>query len=72
MILAGTRDRDINECGCRACWRKRVAADPDREPYPSAFIVCDKCGNKRCPHATDHKLSCTGSNAPGQPGSAYE
>jgi hypothetical protein len=29
-------------------------------------------GNKRCPKATDHELDCTGSNEPGQKGSAYE
>lgn len=35
------------------------------------FIVCAICGNKRCPHANDHRHACTGSNEPGQPGSAY-
>jgi hypothetical protein len=35
------------------------------------FIVCPTCGNKRCPKATRHDLDCTGSNEPGQPGSAY-
>ena len=30
-----------------------------------------ECGNKRCPHATDHRHACTGSNEPGQPGSVY-
>jgi len=35
------------------------------------FIVCKTCGNKRCPKATDHRLECTGSNEPGQPGSRY-
>ncbi|MFS8319194.1 hypothetical protein RPF54_24860, partial [Enterobacter hormaechei subsp. xiangfangensis] len=28
-------------------------------------------GNKRCPHANDHRNACTGSNEPGQEGSAY-
>lgn len=54
-----------DQCGCYRCWRER---------NPSAFsifIVCATCGNKRCPHATDHRLLCTGSNAPGQPGSMY-
>ena len=37
----------------------------------STFIVCPKCGNKRCPHSTDHNLECTNSNAPNQPGSRY-
>lgn len=31
---------------------------------------CD-CGNKRCPKASDHRLACTNSNEPGQPGSIY-
>lgn len=35
------------------------------------MIVCETCGNKRCPHATDTSLACTGSNAPGQAGSKY-
>ena len=35
------------------------------------FIVCPTCGNKRCPHANDHRHACTGSNDPGQAGSAY-
>jgi hypothetical protein len=35
------------------------------------MIVCPECGNKRCPKATDHNLDCTGSNAPGQPGSRF-
>ena len=37
----------------------------------SRMIVCELCGNKRCPHATDHNLACTNSNDPGQPGSRY-
>jgi len=35
------------------------------------MVLCDICGNKRCPHASDHRLKCTGSNATGQPGSIY-
>lgn len=42
-------------------------------PYVSTrMILCPDCGNKRCPHATDHLFSCTGSNNPGQTGSRYE
>jgi len=37
----------------------------------STFIVCPTCGNKRCPKATDHNLTCTQSNELGQPGSRY-
>lgn len=36
------------------------------------MIVCPDCGNKRCPKASDHRLECTKSNDPGQPGSVYE
>lgn len=32
------------------------------------MICCPKCGNKRCPKATNHELACTGSNEPGQVG----
>jgi len=35
------------------------------------MILCQTCGNKRCPKASDHELECTGSNEPGQPGSVY-
>jgi ribosomal protein S27E len=54
-------------CGCHACQRKLIE-------FISAnrFVVCETCGYKRCPHATDHQLACTGSNEPGQPGSRFE
>jgi hypothetical protein len=35
------------------------------------MVVCQTCGNKRCPHATDHDFACTDSNEPGQKGSVY-
>lgn len=35
------------------------------------MILCSICGNKRCPHATDHELACTGSNDVQQAGSIY-
>lgn len=35
------------------------------------MILCPDCGNKRCPRATDHRLSCTDSNDSGQLGSRY-
>ena len=38
----------------------------------SFMVVCQKCGNKRCPHASDHDNECTNSNEPGQKGSAYQ
>lgn len=32
------------------------------------MILCDECGNKRCPKAENHRYKCTGSNEPGQIG----
>lgn len=59
-------DRDaLNapDCWCRTC-RPVTISD-------MRFVVCPECGNKRCPHANDHRNACTGSNEPGQEGSAY-
>lgn len=39
--------------------------------FAMRMILCVKCGNKRCPHATDCFNACTGSNEPNQPGSVY-
>ena len=57
-------------CQCRTCFRDRYK-DDDRPFIMSRMFLCQTCGNKRCPHATDHRLECTGSNEPGQPGSFY-
>ena len=65
---------DAKACMCRQCLRDRDERHPDLPSLPyelSAMIVCAKCGNKRCPHATDHGNECTNSNAPGQKGSVY-
>lgn len=51
------------DCWCRTC-RPITLTD-------MRFVVCPECGNKRCPHANDHRHACTGSNEPGQEGSAY-
>ncbi|ENU3990419.1 hypothetical protein ACFH0L_004672 [Enterobacter kobei] len=51
------------DCWCRTC-RPVTISD-------MRFVVCPECGNKRCPHANDHRNACTGSNEPGQDGSAY-
>ncbi|WP_345758477.1 hypothetical protein [Klebsiella quasipneumoniae] len=51
------------DCWCRIC-RPVVLND-------MRFVVCPDCGNKRCPRANDHRNACTGSNEPGQEGSAY-
>lgn len=53
----------IPDCWCRTC--RPVVLNDVR------FVVCPDCGNKRCPRANDHRNACTGSNEPGQEGSAY-
>ena len=45
-------------CGCRTCLTPAEIR--------STFVVCPKCGNKRCPRADDHRNVCTGSNEVGQ------
>ena len=55
---------------CINCMRKAVAAG-ERSWWEHPTVLCMDCGNKRCPKATDHRLACTGSNEPGQPGSEY-
>lgn len=51
------------KCWCRTCHPVTIS--------DMRFVVCPECGNKRCPHANDHRNACTGSNEPGQEGSAY-
>lgn len=51
------------DCWCLTC--RPVTLNDMR------FMVCPDCGNKRCPRANDHRNACTGSNEPGQEGSAY-
>lgn len=51
------------QCWCETC-------HPITMGY-MRMVLCPTCGNKRCPHATDHRNECTGSNEPGQLGSAY-
>lgn len=65
-----------NLCGCRACLRERKEGEWFSENFfvPAEnlmMIVCPVCGNKRCPHANDHRNACTNSNDSGQSGSAY-
>jgi len=60
-------------CGCYSC----IGNEPTREGSwltigMTRMIVCALCGNKRCPHGTDHRLDCTGSNEGNQAGSRYQ
>ena len=63
-----------DDCGrCCACWIARATspADAITRITSRTMFLCPTCGNKRCPKASDHRLTCTGSNAPGQLGSIY-
>lgn len=51
---------------CGRCWKCL-----DGKGLVTHMIVCRTCGNKRCPHASDCSLECTGSNDVGQKGSVY-
>ena len=75
----------LEDCGCPAetpnCNNCRLCIDSTlaelrskskAQFWTQAFVVCATCGNKRCPKATDHRLACSNSNAPGQEGSCYE
>lgn len=65
-------------CGCARCVDGR-AADERANGVPFSMslgsmgrmIVCETCGNKRCPHASFHGNACTFSNESGQPGSRH-
>lgn len=50
-------------CWCEVC---------DPALVGIVMVLCPTCGNKRCPHAHDHRNACTHSNAVGQPGSSWE
>lgn len=59
------------KCMCHQCLIDR---DEKTDGIPlglTMMIVCPICGNKRCPHATDHRHDCSGSNEPGQDGSIF-
>lgn len=64
------------DCWCITCEAMVLEArtmNGDQDAWADArFIVCPICGNKRCPRANHHDNLCTGSNATGQAGSAWE
>jgi hypothetical protein len=71
-------------CSCYACTEEAWKGMSEEEtaawvklhgvfpPTKTRMFLCGTCGNKRCPHAADHRNTCTGSNEPGQKGSLYE
>jgi hypothetical protein len=69
QVLVGVKV--AGECQCRRCWDEGEKPVNQWGFTSRPFIVCATCGNKRCPHATDHRNECTGSNETGQPGSDY-
>jgi len=68
-------------CGCIRCFDARTSIGPVNlatELMASGQLLklgfryaCEICGNKRCPHHSNHELACTGSNEPGQSGSVF-
>lgn len=58
-------------CHCYNCLKDYTEPGSVFSYVTTRMILCPDCGNKRCPHATDHSLACTNSNEPGQPGSRY-
>jgi len=55
----------------RKCWCETCRPVSMYPPEDMRMPLCPDCGNKRCPRANDHRNACTGSNEPGQHGSAY-
>lgn len=68
-------------CGCIKCTDVRAKDEMKNAAekglrgislMPLGFrYACEICGNKRCPHHSDHELICSGSNEPGQTGSVF-
>lgn len=54
-----TGERVQAQCGCDRC-------RTDRDDCLPIMVLCSECGNKRCPHAMDHRYVCNGSNEPNQ------
>ena len=65
-----------HQCECHRCIAEKKLTvymfGRDMSLNMVKMILCPVCGNKRCPHASDHELPCTGSNEPGQHGSVYQ
>ena len=69
--IFGKKKENNYQCYCYNCNKDRLDESGNFPYVMTRMIVCPECGNKRCPHSTDHNLACTGSNDPGQPGSRY-
>jgi hypothetical protein len=69
----------VEGCHCMRCashWANLNAAQKGMRGWsmngPGFRDGCAVCLNRNCPHHTDHRLDCTGSNELGQPGSVYK
>jgi hypothetical protein len=58
-------------CHCFSCLDEQTNPETGFRLSMLRMALCDVCGNKRCPRATDHRFACTGSNDAGQTGSRY-
>ena len=66
--------KPVMNCYCIYCENEYISIMYDLYPdewHFRSFIVCNECGNKRCPKATYHDHECTKSNDPGQHNSSY-
>ena len=45
------REETTSTCWCEKCRPITM--------YDMRMVLCPECGNKRCPHATDHNNECT-------------
>lgn len=50
--------KEEGKCSCRKC----IETNDGSIFGLAVFVVCQKCGNKRCPKADDHNMKCTNSN----------
>lgn len=58
-----------SNCNCTECISVRGDSINGIPRLMCEMIVCETCGNKRCPRASNHRNDCTNSNEPGQIGS---
>jgi len=61
MKLYPDPEDEMPECSCFRCYVEAGYLMRLR------MFLCPTCGNKRCPHAEDHREECSGSNEVDQP-----
>lgn len=60
MKLYPETEEERPSCLCYRCYLEAGFLLRDH------MFLCPTCGNKRCPHANDHREECSGSNDVGQ------